>query len=119
MIAEDDKLISRAYEMGLSDAGYRVVIALDGSQALEKMQKEKPDLIMLDLIMPNKNGFEVLQEVKRTQALAHIPVIILSNLGQDADVKRGMDLGASDYFIKANWSMKEVIEKIEALLGKS
>jgi two-component system, OmpR family, alkaline phosphatase synthesis response regulator PhoP len=119
LLAEDDKFISRAYEDGLGKAGFEVVVANDGGEAIAKVKSEKPDIVLLDLIMPTKNGFEVLEELKLDPDLSKIPVVVLSNLGQDSDVKKSKDLGAVDYLVKSNFSMKEVIEKIKFYLAKS
>ncbi|RMD58846.1 response regulator [Candidatus Parcubacteria bacterium] len=116
LLAEDDRFISLAYKDGLSRAGFEVVHAQDGEEAILKIKKEKPDLILLDLIMPDVNGFEVLKEIKQDKELSKIPVIILSNLGQDADIEKGKKLGAADYLIKANVSISEVVEKIKQFL---
>ena len=113
LLAEDDKFISRAYFDGLSRAGYEMVTAFNGNEALKKAKEEKFDLILLDVIMPEKNGFEVLEEIKKDADLSKIPVIVLSNLGQTTDIEKGKELGASDYMIKSNYSMSEVIEKIK------
>jgi DNA-binding response OmpR family regulator len=112
LLAEDDKFISRAYNDGLTKAGYEVVLAMDGAEALKMVKEDKPDMVLLDLIMPQKNGFEVLTELKADNETKNIPVIILSNLGQDSDIEKGKKLGAVDYLIKSNFSLKEVIEKI-------
>jgi len=116
LLAEDDKFISRAYKDGLERAGFIVIQATDGEQAMEKTKQEVPDIILLDLIMPVKNGFEVLKGVKADEATKNIPIIILSNLGQDSDIEKGRELGAADYMIKSNFSMNEVIEKIKGHL---
>src|SRR3989339_934728 len=116
ILAEDDKFISRAYEDGLERAGFIVIQATDGEQAMEKTKQEVPDIILLDLIMPVKNCFEVLKGVKADEATKNIPIIILSNLGQDSDIEKGRELGAADYMIKSNFSMNEVIEKIKGHL---
>ena len=116
LLAEDDKFISRAYKDGLERAGFIVIQATDGEQAMEKTKQEVPDIILLDLIMPVKNGFEVLKGVKADEATKNIPIIILSNLGQDSDIEKGRELGATDYMIKSNFSMNEVIEKIKGHL---
>jgi DNA-binding response OmpR family regulator len=117
VLAEDDKFISRAYFDGLSRSGFEVTQAFDGNEALIKIKEIKPDIILLDVIMPEKNGFEVLEELKQDDYLKRIPVIILSNLGQESDIQKGRKLGASDYMIKANYSMTEVIEKIKKLIS--
>jgi len=116
LIAEDDKFISRALCDGLGRAGFEAIPAHDGLEALAKIRSAKPDLILLDIIMPNKNGFEVLSEIKKENEFNKIPIIILSNLGQESDIKQGEELGADDYLIKSNVPMKEVIEKVKKLL---
>lgn len=118
LLAEDDKFISLAYQDGLSRAGFEVIAATDGVEALDKARKEKPELILLDLVMPIKNGFEVLEELKADKELKNVPIIILSNLGQNSDIEKGKALGAVDYLIKSNFSMSEVIEKIKEFLKK-
>ncbi|MFC1595123.1 response regulator transcription factor [Patescibacteria group bacterium] len=119
LLAEDDKFISRAYKDGLSSAGFIVILASDGNEALDKVKKEKPDVILLDLIMPAKNGFEVIEELKMDDSTKNIPIIILSNLGQDSDIEKGKSLGAADYLVKSNVSMQEVVEKIKFHLAKA
>jgi DNA-binding response OmpR family regulator len=118
ILAEDDKYISRAYNDGLWDAGFEVQTVTDGDALLQKLKKEKPDIILLDVIMPGKNGFEVLEEMKMDTALKNIPVIIISNLGQQSDLEKGKALGAVDYLIKADFTMDEVIEKVKYHLAK-
>ncbi|MCD4761655.1 response regulator [bacterium] len=118
LLAEDDEFISRAYQDGLTRAGFEVITAADGVEALDKAREEKPELILLDLIMPVKNGFETLGELKANKELKDVPVIILSNLGQNSDIEKGKALGAVDYLIKSNFSMSEVIEKIKEFLKK-
>ena len=113
LLAEDDKFISKAYQDGLGRAGFEVIAAYDGNEALNKIKSKKPNIILLDLIMPEKNGFEVLEEIKTDNDLKNIPIIILSNLGQASDIQKGRDLGANDYLIKSNFSIKEVIEKMK------
>ncbi len=119
LLAEDDKFISRAYKDGFTRAGFDVVLAFDGNEALEKAVTEKPDLILLDLVMPSKNGFEALGELKMDKNLKKIPVIVLSNLGQESDVERAQELGAADYMIKADFSMQEVVGKIKEYIVKA
>ena len=118
LLVEDDKFISRAYCDGFKRAGFDVVTAFDGDEAMEKIKKETPDLILLDLIMPGKNGFELLGELKMDDALKNIPVIVLSNLGQETDIERAKEMGAEDYMIKANYSMADVVNKIKEYMVK-
>lgn len=118
LLIEDDKYIFRAYKDGLERAGFEVIGASDGAEGVAKAKDKKPDLILLDLILPIKNGFEVLEEIKMDDATKNIPVVILSNLGQESDVAKGNALGAEDYLIKSNYSMKEVVEKVKFQLVK-
>ena len=113
VLIEDDRYYRLAYQDGLKEAGFDVFLAGNGKEGLKLVQSEKPDLILLDLIMPIKNGFETLEELKMDDKLKEIPVIILSNLGQDSDIEKAKALGSTDYLIKSNFSMKEVIEKIK------
>lgn len=117
LLAEDDKFIARAYTDGLTRSGYEVIAVTDGEEAVKKAKENNPDIILLDLIMPIKNGFEALEEIKADEKMKDVPVLILSNLGQDTDIKKGRDLGAVDYLIKSDYSMSEVIKKINKNLG--
>ena len=117
LLAEDDKFLTQAYTHGLKRAGFTVAHAPDGEAALEKIRAERPDIVLLDLIMPVKNGFEVLEELQKDETLKTIPVIILSNLGQETDIRKGKEMGARDYLIKSNISMQEVIGKVKEALG--
>jgi two-component system, OmpR family, response regulator VicR len=113
LLVEDDKYICKAYREGLEREGFEVTVAYDGNEALERVKNSVPDVILLDIAMPGKNGFEVLEELRMSLATKEVPVVILSNLGQDSDVKKATELGATDYLIKANYPMKEVIEKVK------
>ncbi len=119
LLIEDDKYYRRAYKDGLEEAGFDVLMASDGKEGLEKIQSEKPDLILLDLLMPSKSGFEVLEDAKMDDSLKGVPIIILSNLGQDSDIEKGKALGAIDYLIKADVIMKEVVAKVKFHLVKN
>lgn len=114
LIAEDDRFLAKAYEAKLESSGFRVEIARDGEETLQKMKDVKPDLLLLDLVMPNKNGFEVMEEARKDPTLKKIPIIIVSNLGQEADVKRGMELGAVDYLVKADYSLQQVVDLVSS-----
>lgn len=114
LIAEDDTYISLAYKDGLVRAGFEVITATDGEEAIRKIKSEKPDLVLLDLIMPVKNGFDVLKEVCGSETLKCIPVIVLSNLSQESEMKEAMELGAMDYLVKVNLSMKELIDRVKS-----
>ncbi|MFH1012481.1 MAG: response regulator [Candidatus Peregrinibacteria bacterium] len=116
LVAEDDKFLSRAYEFKLRTIGCQIILAHDGEEALDKIKSEKPDLVLLDIIMPKKTGFDVLKEIKSIPELRDTAVIIMSNLGQEADVKKGLDAGALDYIVKANTSLEDVVKLIEKTL---
>lgn len=112
---EDDKFLSEMYTTKLTEGGFEVETAFDGLEGLAKAQ-EKPDLILLDIVLPKKDGFEVLGELKSDQNLKSIPVIALTNLGQKEEVDKGFKLGASDYIVKAHFTPTEVMAKIKKIL---
>ena len=116
LIIEDDKFLRELIVKKLVKEGYEISEAVDGEEGIKKFKEEKPDLVLLDLILPGIDGFEVLSRTKEDPALSQIPVIILSNLGQKEDVERGLGLGAIDYLIKAHFTPGEIIEKIRAIL---
>jgi DNA-binding response OmpR family regulator len=118
LIIEDDEGINRVYVAKLTREGFNVSTALSGEEGVRKIFAEKPDLVILDLMLPKKDGFEILKEVKADSTVKNIPVIIMSNLGQDEDVKRGMDLGAADYLIKSDYPITKVVEKVKNTLEK-
>ena len=115
LICEDEKPLSSALSLKLKSAGYESKVAGNGREGLEILAKEKFDLVLLDLIMPEVDGFGVLEEMKKQGNPT--PVIVLSNLGQEEDVKKAKDSGAKDFFIKADTPLSSVIEKIKANIG--
>jgi len=115
---EDDKFLRKIYKNKLSKSGFEFVEAINGIEGLNKVLSEKPDLVLLDLILPRKNGFDVLIEMKRNRATKKIPVIILSNLGQESDIQRGLSLGAQDYLVKTDISLSEVVNKVKENLPR-
>ena len=116
LIVEDDKFLRELIVRKLHEEDFEVSEAVDGEEGIKKIIEEKPDLILLDLILPGIDGFEVLARMKKESALSSIPVIILSNLGQKDDVEKGLKMGAIDYLIKAHFTPGEIIEKIKAAL---
>jgi CheY-like chemotaxis protein len=117
LLAEDDRFLRKAAEATLRASGYTVVTAADGEEALARARSEQPDLVLLDLIMPKLQGFEVLRALKADPATAAIPVIVLSNLGQERDRLGAIELGALAYFIKANLSLEVLTARVaEALV---
>jgi DNA-binding response OmpR family regulator len=117
LLVEDDQLIFSILSRELMAAGFEVENAYDGDQAVLKISAGKPDLILLDILLPRKDGFEVLKEVKANPDVANIPVVILSNLGQPDDIKKGKDLGAIDYLVKVEFEPKQIIAKVRQLVS--
>lgn len=117
MVVEDDEHISKVYEIKFAKEGINVVLARDGEEAVVKITAEKPDVILLDLMIPKKDGFGVLEEIKKNPELVNIPVIILSNLGQKSDQDRALALGANEYLVKVDYSIQDVISKAMGYLG--
>ena len=118
-IIEDDKFLIKILSRKLEEEGFTVFQASEGNEALRRVIEEKPDIILLDLILPGKNGFEILTEVMRHEDMQKTPVIILSNLGQIADIERGLALGAKDYIIKTDLNLNDISEKIKEQIVKS
>jgi len=119
LIVEDDVMLNKIYQTKLGLLGYSVYSSYDGDEGLKKADDLMPDLILLDLMLPKKNGFEVLETLKQNLKLNHIPVIILSNLGQEADISKAMQLGAVDFLVKSNVKLESVISKVEDILQKN
>lgn len=116
LIAEDDKYLANAYRVKLEKEDFEVLIVAQGRELLDEVEEYKPDLILLDLLMPVMDGFEALKKLKEDRNTKDIPVLIASNLGQKADLDKGMELGAEDYIVKSNLSLKNVVKKIKELL---
>lgn len=119
LIIEDDKFLRELIVRKLSsEENFEIVNAVDGESGLKAFKESKPDVVLLDLILPGMDGFEVLTKMKQDPALSPVPVIILSNLGQKDDVERGMKLGAVDYMVKAHFTPNEIVEKVKQILAK-
>ncbi len=117
LVAEDDLFLQKIYINQLKKGGYDVSGVPDGERALQIMKTGGVDLVLLDIIMPKKNGFEVLQERKKSKALMNIPVIVLSSLGLDSDITKAKELGATDYFVKTTMDMEELRRAMSDLDG--
>ncbi len=115
LIIEDDKFLRELIGQKLLKEGYDIVEAVDGEKGIKSVKDEKPDLVLLDLILPGIDGFEVLTKIKEDTEIAQIPVIILSNLGQKDDIEKGLKMGAADYLIKAHFTPGEIIDKIKVV----
>jgi len=118
LIIEDDSFISDMYRIKLESEGFDVIVAPDGLQGLDSASKERPDLILLDVVMPKMDGFTVLQNLKGNPEIQKIPVVMLTNLGQKDSVEKGLKLGAQDYIIKAHFTPLEVVDKVKSYLSK-
>lgn len=119
LIIEDDAFLRDLIQKKLSSAEFITSEAIDGESGIKKIKEENPDLILLDLLLPNIDGFEVLEKIKKDPAISNIPVIILSNLGQKEDIEKGMALGAVDYLIKAQFTPDEIIIKVREVFEKA
>lgn len=114
---EDDKFLIKVYQLKFEKEGFLVRIASDGKEALDFLEKDDmPDIILLDLMLPIVNGFEVLSAIKKKEKWKNIPVIILSNLGQVSDVEKAKSLGAIEYIIKSNSKINDIVDKVKQYL---
>lgn len=118
LIVDDDSLISGMYSLKFKEAGFTVLTAVDGKSAVEITKAETPDALLLDVILPQMDGFEVLAELKKQGLLQKTKAIMLSNVGEQKDVQRGMELGAVDYIVKASSTPSRVVERVKALLKR-
>ncbi len=115
LVVEDERAISRALELKLAHEGFEVVLAFDGQGAIDALKKQQFDLVLLDLILPEIDGFSVLEKMKAGGIKT--PVVVLSNLSQSEDLVRAKGLGAVDYFVKSNVPISEVVVKVKKLLN--
>ncbi|MEK7082361.1 MAG: response regulator [Patescibacteria group bacterium] len=118
LFIEDEAALQKVVGDALLQDGYQVLSALDGESGISLALREQPDLVLLDLVLPKKDGFVVLETLKKDPTTARIPVIIMSNLGGSADVERALELGARTFLVKTNYKLEEVVEKIKGLLEK-
>ncbi len=119
VIIEDEKMLADMYTTKFSMEGFEAQKANDGQAGFDMVKAVKPDMVLLDIIMPKIDGFGVLKMLKDDAELKNIPVILLTNLGQEEDIKKGKDLGAADYFVKANHTPAEVVQKVKQVLNIS
>lgn len=115
VLVEDDQFIVDMYKIKLAP-DFDLRVAVDGQDGLDLIRQFKPDLVLLDIILPRLDGFEVLEEIKKDPELKDIPVLLLTNLGQRDNIRRGLRLGALDYVIKAHYTPGEVAEKVKQVL---
>lgn len=118
LLVEDEEVLLRAIYLSLHSEGYTVATATDGESALNMANRLKPNVILLDLLLPKMDGFEFLKKIKAIPSLKDIPVIVLSNLGDDADISKAKQLGAVDYFVKADTDLTVLSKKIKNILSQ-
>lgn len=119
LLVEDDSFLRDICYKKLKKEGFNVIAAVDGEEAVKKVGEFKPAIVLLDIILPVMDGFEVLKEIRssKDKAVKEVPVIMLTNLGQEEDNKKALDLGASDYLVKAHFTTEEIVNKIKSRLG--
>jgi DNA-binding response OmpR family regulator len=116
LIVEDEPFLLDMYKMKFKQGGFEVISATDGEEAIKISRREKPDIILLDIMMPKIDGFEVLENLKKNSLTKSIPVLIFSNFSQKEQKEKGIALGAADYFVKTNYTPAQVLEKVESVL---
>ncbi|OGL87477.1 hypothetical protein A3I40_01405 [Candidatus Uhrbacteria bacterium RIFCSPLOWO2_02_FULL_48_12] len=116
LVIEDDKFLNKLYSDQLRREGFEVSMAISGDEGLSKVLNENPDLVILDIVLPHKNGFDILSEMKLHAHTKNIPVLIVTNLGQDADIKTGLELGAVGYLVKTDFSITKLGEEVRKYL---
>lgn len=116
LVVEDEETIRNMYKTSLTNNGYEVVTAADGEEGIKMAQEKKPDVILLDIMMPKIDGWTTLQDLKKDDATKDIPVVMLTNLGQDEDRSRGEEFGAVDYWVKADLTPMQINEKLKKII---
>jgi len=116
LIVEDDQFLMDIYATKLREEGFEVIEATNGEVALEKLRESQPDLILLDIILPIKEGFEILKEIKNDEKFKNLPVIIISNISQRDVIKKSLSLGAVKYLVKADYTPSQIVKEIKKIL---
>ncbi len=116
LIVEDDTFLQGLEASKLTKDGFEVITASTGEEAMKKINEPNINVILLDLILPNYDGFEILKKIKETEKIKNIPVIVFSNLSEEKDVKKSKELGAADFMVKSNFTLDELIKKINSLI---
>lgn len=117
LFIEDEEALQKSISTVLQKDGYKVLSAMNGETAVKYAREEKYDLVLLDLILPKLNGFEILKELKENEEKKSIPVLIVTNLETSADIQKALDLGATNYLVKSNYDLDEIVKKIKTALG--
>ncbi|OGZ27476.1 MAG: hypothetical protein A2365_03325 [Candidatus Nealsonbacteria bacterium RIFOXYB1_FULL_40_15] len=117
LLVEDDPFLIDIYTTKLKEVGYNVQVAQDGEEAMSKIKEYKPDLVLLDIVLPTVNGWEILKRVKKDEELSGVRIVILSNLAEKEEVERGINAGAIKYLVKAHYTPTEVVAEIRKIIG--
>jgi DNA-binding response OmpR family regulator len=117
LVIEDDVFLSQLLLNRLQKLGVDVIRAMDGDDGLKSIKNDQPNLVLLDLILPRKSGFEILEIIRSDPLIQNVPIIIISNLGQDSDISKGKELGAIEYFVKAKTSIDGLVDKVKEVLS--
>lgn len=118
LVVEDEHMIAEMYATKFEMDGFDIYKAFDGSEGLDKAEEIRPDIILLDVIMPKLDGFAVLKKLRSEERFKKTPIVLLTNLGQDDDIKKGKELGADDYFVKADHTPADVVAKVREVLAR-
>ncbi|MEK9194439.1 MAG: response regulator, partial [Patescibacteria group bacterium] len=118
LLVEDELLLANLLRQRFLKEGFKIVLARDGEEALKLLKDIKPDLILLDIILPKISGFELMQKLKEDPSIKSAPIVVISNLGQEGDIEKGQVLGAVGYFIKAKLSIEELVGQVKKFLEK-
>ena len=119
LIVDDDEFLLEMYALKFKESGFIIEVAKNGEEAVQKAKEVSPDVILLDVVMPKMDGFDVLRVLRKENIASKAIVLILTNLGQKDDFDRGMKLGATDYIVKAHYTPSEVVKKVQSLLKKN
>jgi CheY-like chemotaxis protein len=118
LLVEDEEIMINLLQKKLIQEGYNVEVAINGEEGLKKIKELKPDIVLLDIIMPKMGGFEVMEEMRKDPELNKIPIVVISNSGQPVELDKAKELGAKDWLIKTEFDPQEVIEKVIKQIGK-
>ena len=117
LLIEDDPLLVDVYSTRLKQSGFEVCVAESGEKALAAAEEQKPDLVLLDIVLPHIDGWDVLQNLRSSEKLKGVQIVILSNLGQKEEIAKGLALGAAKYLIKAHYTPSEIVQEVISLIG--
>ena len=118
LLIEDEEVMSNLLNRKLTKEGYEILVAWDGEEGIRKAREERPDLILLDIVMPRMDGFDVMEDLSKDKELKKIPIIIISNSGQPVDLEKAKNLGAKDWLVKTEFDPQEVLDKVIKQIGK-